>query len=670
MRWLLWPLGLILVLVVIGTVAVFSIPSERIAALATDRISQATGRQVRIDGGIRPRLFPTLGVQLSGLSVSNPDWVEAGDMLEAETVRVGVEWLPLLQGEIALDSVVIEAPRVALARDAEGRVSWEFGRADVPSAGEASGSETAPPAEGGGGGWRLGLSEVRLTEGAFVYRDAATGQAITLDPVDITLLTDPESGAIAVTAALSQAGETLEIMLALADLDALLGGSISGLELSASWPGGQADFTGRADLAPAFDGQLALDATSFDLPLALAGVAAPELPAGLGRDRVSLASQITLAPEGSIHLRDTDLGLDGTSIRADLDLLQGEARPFMRGNLALGSVLMSSDEEVAEGSRGGSGTGGDANAGWSTAPIDASGLFALDAELALTAEALGAGAVQIRDVVSTLRLENGRAVLDLSQARLFDGALSGQFVANGRGGFSTRAAAQISDVALGPALTALADFDRLEGTGSASFSLLGVGDSLDVLMRSLEGEGRFDLGAGAIRGLDIAGMIRNFDTSFQGEGARTVYDAVSGSFTVTRGLLNNPDLELSAPWGGITGRGDVDLGGQRLDYLIVPGVLRNAEGGNALSVPVRVEGPWSDLSYRPDFEALAEDQLAEEIDEIEDRLADELRDQVSDRLGVEIDPEASRDEAVDQLEEELGDRLREELEEGILDLFR
>lgn len=669
MRWLLWPLAVVLVLVLIGGIAVFSIPSERIAALATDRISQATGRAVRVEGGIRPRLFPTLGVSLSGLSIGNPDWVEEGELLAADSVRVGVEWLPLLRGQIALESVVIEAPRVVLVRAADGRASWDFGSGVAPEPGQAPTEPGASAEANGGVGLRLGLSEVQITQGAFVYRDAVAGQAITLDPVDITLVAEPQTGGIAIAAALGQGGEALEIALTLADLDAVLQGAISAVEATVTWPGGQADFAGRADISPALDGQIALDARDFDLPLALAGLSPVQLPAGLGRDRVSLATQITLAPEGSLHLRDTDLGLDGTAIRADLDLLPGGERPLLRGNLALGNLVMPEGDAPAPASGTGGG-GAEAESGWSTAPIDASGLFALDAELALTAQTLGAGAVQLRDVVSTLRLENGRAVLDLSQARLFDGALSGQFVANGRGGFSTRAAAQVNDVALGPALTALADFDRLEGTGSADFALLGVGDSLDALIRSLEGDGRIALGAGAIRGLDIAGMIRNFDASFQGEGARTVYDAVTGSFTVSRGVLSNPDLELSAPWGGITGRGDADLGGQSLDYLIVPGVLRNAEGGNALSVPVRVSGPWSDLSYRPDFEALAEDQLAEEIDQIEDRLADELREQVSDRLGVEIDPEASRDEAVDQLEEELGDRLREELEEGLLDLFR
>jgi hypothetical protein len=54
-----------------------------------------------------------------------------------------------------------------------------------------------------------------------------------------------------------------------------------------------------------------------------------------------------------------------------------------------------------------------------------------------------------------------------------------------------------------------------------------------TIMSGLQGQGDFAFGAGAILGFDLAGMIRNFDTSFRGEGARTVYDSVTANFVIS-----------------------------------------------------------------------------------------------------------------------------------------
>jgi AsmA protein len=50
-------------------------------------------------------------------------------------------------------------------------------------------------------------------------------------------------------------------------------------------------------------------------------------------------------------------------------------------------------------------------------------------------------------------------------------------------------------------------------------------------------------------------MIRNFDASFRGEGARTVYDSITANFVISDGIVQNDDLLLDAPWGGVEGAG-------------------------------------------------------------------------------------------------------------------
>jgi AsmA protein len=162
-------------------------------------------------------------------------------------------------------------------------------------------------------------------------------------------------------------------------------------------------------------------------------------------------------------------------------------------------------------------------------------------------------------------------------------------------------------------------------------------------------------------------MIRNFDTSFRGEGARTVYDSVSANFVISEGVVRNDDLLLDAPWGGVEGAGTVDLGARTVDYRVIPGVMRDEAGQAGIAVPVLISGPWSDLSFRPDLEYLAEQEFLEQRDRLaaeaearlaeeQDRLEQDIRDRANELLGTEIEAGDTRDD----IEDALTDRLSEE----------
>jgi AsmA protein len=266
-------------------------------------------------------------------------------------------------------------------------------------------------------------------------------------------------------------------------------------------------------------------------------------------------------------------------------------------------------------------------------------------------------------------LNNGRLVFEIGRIEAYGGRLAGQFVVNGRNGLSVGGDLILTEVQLAPLLDEFANYDRLEGTGSASLQFLGVGNDVATIMSGLEGQGDFAFGAGAIIGFDLAGMIRNFDASFRGAGARTVYDSISANFTVDDGVLRNDDLALDAPWGGVEGAGSVDLGARTVDYRVIPGVMRNEAGEAGIAVPILVSGPWSGLRFRPDLEYLAEqefleqrDRLAAEaearINEERDRLEQGLRERASELLGTQTDAGEGGDEAAGALQ----DRLSEEAE--------
>jgi AsmA protein len=660
MRWIIRVLGAAAVLALLAVGALVAVPSERVAAVAAERLERALGREVQLSGAVRPTLWPRLGVRAEGLRVGNPDWAGAAPLIAAEALSVRLPWSAVLSGDVQIDEVTLVAPEIALVRAADGRVSWSFSDPAPTDPETAADTQAARP---------IAITAAEITGGALSWRDEGSGQTLRIGALDARA-TLPADGAARIDGSAEVNGTPLTLEAEIAALPALMEGGLSGLAAALDWRGGAARYDGQVALAPALDGQIDVDATDLGPIAAIMGAAMPDLPRGYGRDRLALSGRVTLANEGSAHLRGGQLTLDDTELALDLDLLPGAERPMIRGTVS-GARLILPEAGGAAGGATGDGGGG----GWPTSTIDVSGLFAADAEIAVVVERLeGAGlALGPADLQATLT--RGRLVLDIERIGAYDGTLTGQFVVNGRGGLSVGGDLLLAGAQLQPFLTDLAGYERLRGSGSASLQFLGVGNDMATIMSGLEGQGDLSFGAGAIEGLDLAGMIRNLDASYRGAGARTVYDRIAGNFAIEGGVLSNDDLRLDAPWGEVTGAGTVNLGAQTLDYRLVPGFLEGAEGA-AIRVPILVRGSWGDPAIRPDLEYLAEQELAEERERLEaeararldaeaERLENEARERANEALGTEFDSDTTVDEAGEELER----RLRDEAEQQLQRLF-
>jgi len=674
MRWVLRGLGGIALMAVVVAGALIALPADRIAGLAADRLGAALGREVTLTGAVSPTVWPHLGVRAEGLRVGNADWVTEGPLIAAEALSVRLPWAAVLSGNVQIDEITLIAPDITLVRGDDGQASWDMGTATGTATGTGTGASGAPEPTAPNGTRAFGITAAEITRGSFTYVDRQSGQRLRIADLDVRLGL-PATGPATIDGSAAVNGTALSLVATLGAPRALAAGALSPVEAALDWQGGVAGFEGMIGLTPAFDGALEVDATDLGPLLAILGAAMPDLPQGYGRERLALTAQATLTNEGTAHLRNGRLTLDSTELALELDITQGPDRPMIRGAVSgarLSLPAAGADATAYGGTGGGAGAGA---AGWSRTPIDVSGLFAADAQIALAVQQVEGMGVTIGPVDLRAALDRGRLVLDIERASAYGGILAGEVVVNGRGGLSASTDLLFAGVDLNPLLTNLAGYDRLDGTGSLSLQVLGVGDDMATLMGSLEGDGDFALGAGAIRGLDLAGMIRNFDASYRGEGARTVYDRVSANFTIAGGVVSNDDLILDAPWGEVVGEGTVNLGARTLSYRLTPAVLRG-EDGAAIRVPILVSGPWADPTIRPDLEFLAEQELAEQRERLEAeararldaeaaRLEEQARNRANELLGTRFDAETTEDEARDAIEQ----RLREEAEQQLLRLL-
>lgn len=126
-------LGILAVLLVsAGVLLVVLLPTAKIAELAADQVKAATGRELRVSGGISPSFYPVLGVETGAVALANAEWGKAPAIVSAAGVKIGVELLPLLSGEIRVKEISLLDPIVSLEVNEAGKGNWVFDTPPLP----------------------------------------------------------------------------------------------------------------------------------------------------------------------------------------------------------------------------------------------------------------------------------------------------------------------------------------------------------------------------------------------------------------------------------------------------------------------------------------------------------------------------------------------------------
>jgi AsmA protein len=654
MRWVIRVLGALVLLVLIGIGLVLMVPAERVAAAATAQFERLTGRALLIEGGVKPSFWPVLGVTTGPVRIANADWSdEDAPMFAAESLTIEVNASALLGGEVRILGLRADRPVVLLERAKDGRENWVFG-------GGGSGGEIGAGTPGAGQPFTL--EDGQITGGTIRFVDRQAGTDLMLDGVDLALKVPDYTGPFTLDATAVSAGRPVSLSLAADVFSAFAEGRVVPLKADLTAGKARASFTGRAGWSPiAAEGALSADLTDMAALAGAFGVAAPALPQGLGAQSLAVTGQLTLDGTGAVFLRGARIEADGNVIEGDLDLAPGEARPKLSAQLRAGALSLAG----LSGGQGGGAGGGMEAAGWPKDRIDVSGLGVVDAAVALSAASVDLGVARLGETRVLVTVDRARAVFDIRQMAAYGGSVTGEFVVNGRGGLSVGGKLSLANLQMQPLLTDLSGWDRLIAQGNLGLRFLGVGNSVDEIMQSLEGEGNLSLGKGELRGLDIAGMLRTLDAGYVGEGQKTIFDGIGGTFAIAGGVLSNSDLKFVAPYVTATGAGEVGLGKRTLNYRLRPTALAAEDGTGGVMVPLLISGPWARPNFSLDLEAIAREKMEAEARAAEEKIKAELEKKLAEEGIVAGEGESLEDAAKRRAEEVLEDEALKLLE-GLL----
>lgn len=676
MRWVIRVLSAVLVLVLLAVLTLVLIPSERIAALAGAEFSRLTGRELVIEGAVNPSVWPVLGVETGPIRLANAGWSEAGPMLFAEGLSIGVDLAALLQGNLRITRLDLARPEILLERAEDGVGNWDF--ADRGE-GATGGSATGRAAAGGTPPTRAAATPVtieagRIRDGRIIYVDHATGQRVELQDVTADLALPAGAGAATVMLDAALQGRALAVEATLPEASVSLSGGVAPVTLAARLGAARLSFDGRTGFAP-FAAEGTVDAALGDLAdlAAALGQPAPDLPEGWGARNVALKGALTVTAEQSLHLRGATLRLDDRQVTGDADLRLAGLRPMIVAQVATDAVVLGTTD-----AGGGSGGGSTARAsgtvsavpspaGWSDEAIDASALSLFDANIGFRTDGLTLGPLRLGAANGKLVIDRARASLTLAEVAAYGGALSGTLVANNRNGLSVSADLALRGVDMQPLLSDVAGVDRLVAKGDMAVDLLGSGPSVAAILASLSGDARIALGSGRINGVDLAAILATLDPARAAAGGATAFDGLNATFAIDRGQMRGDDLRLTGPLVTATGAGRIGLATRDIDYRLRPVALTGADGTGGLGVPVLITGPWADPSIRIDLESLAREHYGEDLKAAEDEararaaaLEDDLKAKAAEELGA-ADGESLEDAARRRLEEEVQRKINDTL---------
>lgn len=601
--------GLLLLVVVLIGVAValpFVLPRDMIRAELERRLTTELDREVRIAGALEFRPWRPFALTLADVTIANPAWATEPTLARIDRLELAVDALAYLGGTIALDQLLLERPTLALEIRADGTPSWQFGTAtDHRPAGNGSDRGAGPALDLP----TIRIGDIRITEGNVAVLDHATGERRSFSGLELWARGEPGGAALNVDGSVTSAGERATLNAVIGDLDGLLAGEPSSLTLEVAAPG--LGIAANGEASPSGSAVLAVTADAAPRRL-LDWLGQPvELPQGR-LEEVTFAVDMAAAPTG-VALRAFTLELDDLRLTGDLALGLGD-RPKLEGRLDLGELDLRPYLDEPDGAPGDAAADDAPGApeGWPDEPLALPLPLPLDLALDVTFTSLAADELRLGRGAATLTADATATRAEITALELYDGRMTGAVTLTDGTTTGLDATAEIIGVQLQPLLDAVADIDRFAGTGNLQFSVTSEGDSVDALIRGLDGEGRILARDGAILGINIGATIRQVTTlgarSAAAEPRRTDFAEAGGTFTIEAGVLRNDDFSLRAPVLRVGGQGTVDLGNQTIAYRLLPRLAATLEGQDATredafqaGLPLVVQGPWADPAIRLDL---------------------------------------------------------------------
>ena len=167
--------------IVIGVLFLTNLDLNNHKDWLSEKFYEQTGRELTITGNIESSIYPWLGLELEGLSISNPAGFSDGEFLLAEQAAFRIKLMPLLNQEYEIDTIQLSGATINLTVDPDGANNWST---PPNSADEA---DTDSPQDEGLAFNQLIIGGVAVDTVQVNYVNQANGQSINADNITVNI---------------------------------------------------------------------------------------------------------------------------------------------------------------------------------------------------------------------------------------------------------------------------------------------------------------------------------------------------------------------------------------------------------------------------------------------------------------------------------------------------
>jgi AsmA protein len=636
------------------------------------KVKEQTGRELNIEGDILLTWYPWLGFEMGSVELGNAAGFQAPVFASTDKVAIRLKLIPLLQKRLVMDTLEVYGLHLNLEKNAKGATNWD----DLVRAETEPGQPSTPGGEAPQlAAFAIGGLDIR--DANISWSDAQAGQQYTVrnfslatgaldpgNPVDISIGLDvqstdpPMSGRIEGAGQLEMNPDTKLFRAIGFNLDAGFQGE--------QFPGGKMELSVFTDLVA--DGiqnsvrvnSLKLNTQGMEANLTLHGQMTPDGPKfsgtmkvpefsprslleNLARSEIETADSSVLASASleagisgtadSLAVKPITMKLDDSNLKGEV-LVQNFSRPAI--GFSFGLDQMDADRylpPVKEGETEAAATPGAGAASVGGLPMET--LRSLNVVGKLAAANFKVAKLTVTDFNASITAKDGRIQITPLTANLYEGTYAGNIQLDARGEKpKILVNEKLTGIQAGPLLKDLQGEERLTGKGNVSVQVSAVGTEPESVKKTLNGSAAFVFRDGAVKGVNIARMIREARAKLKGQAAppggepeQTDFAELSGTVTFANGLATNQDLLAKSPLLRVTGAGRADLPSETIDYRVQAKVVGTSKGQggkeldelSGVTIPIRITGTFAEQKYALDAAALgkglAESQVKEIIQE-------------------------------------------------------
>lgn len=680
--------AMVLLLIIIVCILPFVIDPNDFKPEISAAVKDKTGRELVLDGELKLSLFPWVGISTGKILLSNAPGFQDQPFATIEESNIKVQLLPLLSKEIEISRIVLKGLALNLARNKQGITNWDdlTGSKDTKIAAPVDMNQQPTPTVASSPVFTIGgisIENARVNwddleaDRHIVITDLNLDTAkVTFDePVDIGVslnALDTESKAIQAiklntelsvneqlnifvlrhselqltTSGETVPGKSLTTVLTVDDVALDMTqqtAKVYGLQLKSGDVALSAEMTcTNIKDKPSFQGPVTVASFSPVKVMQQLNIALPVMQDANALSKLSLKFDLA-ATADSADLQNLVMTLDDTQIKGSTGI-KDFAQPSIGFLLDIDALDV--DRYLPPADKSSKPIASPAvllAVGASALPVET--LRKLNAEGTVSLGKLKVNGLAMQDVRINLSAKNGAVTTQQSIKQFYQGSYSGNLSMDAHGDKSTLAVNEkIDHVQIEPLLKDYRGEARMSGIVNASAQLQGQGHKADELKATLNGQLSFLFKDGVIKGFNLQKIIDEGKALIKGSALpadskndQTLFSEMSGTATITNGLIQNNDLVGKSSKVRVDGKGNVNLNTEALDYKIDAKLLSGDETAAESeqvkgAVAINIAGTLSKPSYTIDIESLLTDKNKAKIEKLINKIDKKLGPGLGDLL--------------------------------------